>query len=86
MDTLGWLQWPAMIVTVIASWLVASCSASKRRIGFWTFLLSNALWVVWGVSATAWALVVLQVCLAIMNVRGVTQQAKSSQRQHDRHP
>jgi hypothetical protein len=64
------LQWPAMVVTVAASWLVASRSKTKRAVGFWTFLASNALWIAWGVPARAWALVVLQVCLAALNVRG----------------
>jgi hypothetical protein len=64
------LQWPAMVVTVVAAWLVASRAEWKRSWGFWCFLASNALWVVWGVYAGVWALVVLQVCLALLNVRG----------------
>jgi hypothetical protein len=64
------LQWPAMVVTVTAAWFVASGSKHRRRIGFWVFLLSNVLWVTWGVYAHAYALVVLQVCLAAMNIRG----------------
>jgi hypothetical protein len=68
--TLDLLQWPAMVVTVAASWLVASRSKGRRAVGFWVFLASNALWIAWGVSARAWALVVLQVCLAALNVRG----------------
>ena len=65
------LQWPAMVVTVTAAWLVASTSKRKRTLGFWLFLLSNVLWIVWAWHATAYALLVLQVCLAAMNVRGV---------------
>jgi hypothetical protein len=64
------LQWPAMVVTVVASWWVASTHRRKRVIGFWTFLLSNALWIAWGLHARANALVVLQLFLAILNVRG----------------
>jgi hypothetical protein len=59
-----------MAVTVIASWFVASRSSGRRKIGFWIFLLSNALWVIWGAYAHAYALIVLQVCLALMNIRG----------------
>jgi hypothetical protein len=40
-------------------------------IGFWTFLASNALWIAWAIPAKAWALIVLQVGLAALNVRGV---------------
>ena len=71
MDYLDLLQWPAMIVTVAAAYLVASRSAQKRAVGFWCFLASNVLWVVWGVHDRAWALVGLQFCLAALNIRGV---------------
>ena len=64
------LQWPAMLATVIASWWVASTHRHKRVIGFWTFLVSNALWAGWGWHTQAVALVVLQLCLAAMNIRG----------------
>ena len=64
------VQWPAMLVTVAAAWFVASSQRSRRQIGFWLFLSSNLLWVVWGIYAQAWALVTLQVCLAGMNIRG----------------
>ena len=59
-----------MVVTVIAAWLIASQRKFKRNWGFWLFLLSNALWIVWGLHSRAWALVVLQLCLAAMNIRG----------------
>lgn len=64
------LQWPAMLVTVCAAWFVASASRVRRHVGFWLFLLSNVLWIVWGLYSAAPALVVLQVALAAMNIRG----------------
>lgn len=64
------VQWPAMIVTVLAAYFVASSSERRRGWGFWIFLLSNVLWVVWGMHAQAHALIVLQLCLAAMNIRG----------------
>jgi hypothetical protein len=64
------LQWPAMAVTVAASWLVASRHEGRRRLAFWLFLVSNVLWVVWGLFSGATALVVLQFCLAALNLRG----------------
>jgi hypothetical protein len=70
MSYLDYLQWPAMAVTVIAAWLVASQAKHKREIGFWCFLLSNVLWTVWGWHAHAYALVVLQIALAALNIRG----------------
>ena len=44
MDWLDFLQWPAMLMTLLAAWLVASHSAGRRNAGFWLFLTSNALW------------------------------------------
>ena len=60
-----------MAVTLIAAWMVASERRFKRNWGFWLFLASNVLWLVWGVSSSAWALVVLQIALATLNIRGV---------------
>lgn len=70
MNYLDLLQWPAMLVTLVASWMVASSSKGHRNVGFWVFLLSNTMWIVWGVHAQSWALVVLQVGLIAMNIRG----------------
>ena len=64
------MQWPAMVMTVVAAWLVGSRSAVKRNLGFWIFLVSNVLWVIWGWHARAHALIVLQLCLAALNIRG----------------
>ncbi|HEY4214776.1 MAG TPA: hypothetical protein VGM84_25090 [Steroidobacteraceae bacterium] len=64
------IQWPAMVVTVTAAWFVASTRSGRRRVGFWLFLASNLLWVIWGLHAQAYALILLQVCLAAMNIRG----------------
>ena len=72
------IQWPAMVVTVIASYLVASLSDRKRKWGFWLFLLSNVLWIAWGWHDQAWALVTLQVSLAAMNIRGVKKNEAAS--------
>jgi hypothetical protein len=71
MDYIDMLQWPAMVVTIVAAWLVASQSRRKRTIGFWVFLASNVLWAVWGWHQSAYALIVLQIALALMNGRGV---------------
>ena len=70
MQALNLLQWPAMISTIWASWLVASSQSAHRNRGFWVFLLSNALWVAWGLHSGAPALVALQFALAAMNIRG----------------
>jgi hypothetical protein len=70
MEWINSLQWPAMVVTVVAAWLVASQRKLKRNWGFWLFLLSNVLWIGWGLYDRAYALIVLQVCLGLLNLRG----------------
>lgn len=70
MEYIDWLQWPAMLVTVAAAWLVASKQRQRRNLGFWVFMASNLLWIIWGLYSQAYALIVLQLCLAAMNIRG----------------
>ena len=53
------------------TWMVASQRTWKRNEGFWLFLLSNLLWVIWGLHDRAYALIFLQLCLAGLNVRGI---------------
>ena len=75
------MQWPAMLVTVKAAWLVGSTHAARRKAGFWTFLLSNLLWVIWGIDAGAIALVLLQFALAAMNTRGMIKNQRNEREQ-----
>lgn len=70
------LQWPAMLVNLLASWLVASQKDVLRARGFWVFLVSNVLWIAWGRNTGAWASVMLQLGLAAMNIRGAHENAK----------
>jgi hypothetical protein len=74
------LQWPAMAVTAVAAWLVASQSKRRRAVGFWVFLLSNALWIAWGLHDGAYALVTLQWILAALNIRGAFKNESASSR------
>src|SRR5690554_7597462 len=69
------LQWPAMLVTLIAAWLVGSRHRVRRCAGFLCFILSNVLWVIWGWHSQAWALIVLQLGLFAMNLRGTRKNA-----------
>jgi hypothetical protein len=71
MDLIDALQWPAMLLNVIAAWLIASQSRHRRGAGFYLFLLSNALWMAWGWHSQAYALVIMQLALSAMNIRGV---------------
>jgi len=65
------LQWPAMAATLLSAWLVAAQNKKWRRWGFWVFLLSNVLWAGWGWHDHAYALILLQIGLAALNIRGV---------------
>ena len=76
MEWINHVQWPAMIVTLLSAWLVASQSKGRRQWGFWLFLLSNVLWIAWGFYAKAYALIALQFGLAFLNIRGVAKNEK----------
>jgi hypothetical protein len=80
---LDFLQWPAMVASVLAAWLVASTQARRRNIGFWVFIASNVLWTIWGWHTHAIALIVLQVILAVMNVRGLRKTEKLEEQGRD---
>jgi len=63
--------------------VIGSLRPGRRFVGFCCFLLSNLLWVIWGWHAEAWALIVLQVCLAAMNIRGVKKNDDPAQPEPD---
>ncbi len=69
-QALDGLQWPAMAATLVAAWLVGSQSKVRRNAGFWWFIASNVLWIVWGWHDRAYALIALQIGLFGLNVRG----------------
>lgn len=71
MDWIDVLQWPAMLATLLAAWWIASQRRYRRCIGFCCFITSNLLWGIWGWHTQAWALIVLQACLFLMNLRGL---------------
>lgn len=66
-----------MAATLLSSWLVAAQSRLRRQCGFWIFLLSNLLWIGWGYHDHAWALIVLQIGLAVLNIRGIAKNDRS---------
>lgn len=72
------VQWPAMVVTVLAAWFIGSQRPGRRMIAFWAFGLSNILWVVWGIHADAYGLILLEVTLCAMNLRGFLKNRSAS--------
>jgi hypothetical protein len=71
MEWIDFIQWPAFVASLAAAWLVASNHTGRRNLGFWIFLLSNLLWIAWGIHSSAYALIALQVCLGALNIRGL---------------
>ncbi|MDN4039794.1 hypothetical protein [Massilia sp. YIM B02443] len=70
-ELIDFLQWPAMLVTLFAAYLIGSKRAKRRVFGFTMFILSNILWIIWGWHDGAWALITLQLALMAMNIRGI---------------
>jgi hypothetical protein len=86
-DTLiDFLQWPAMAVTLGAAFLVGARHARRRVFGFYTFILSNVLWIVWGLHDEAWALITLQLGLCAMNVRAIVRNHKEAEAEGNETP
>jgi len=71
MEVLDALQWPAMVATLVAAWFVGSQSRKNRNWGFGVFITSNLLWILWGWHVQAYALIVLQIGLFALNLRGL---------------
>lgn len=71
MSWIDLLQWPAVALTVLGAWFVGSQRAWRRGVGFWTYLGSNLMWIVWGLSAATYGVVALQVFLVALNIRGM---------------
>lgn len=59
-----------MLVTVISAWFIGSQRPRRRMLAFWGFIISNVLWVAWGLYANAYALILLECVLLGMNARG----------------
>jgi len=79
MDYFSLIQWPAMVINILAVWLLTSQFKGKRHVGFLLSLLSNVMWVVWGWHAEAFAVLGLQVALATLNVLGVRKTESKAQ-------
>ncbi|ARO87627.1 hypothetical protein EBAPG3_007490 [Nitrosospira lacus] len=79
MDYFSLLQWPAMVVNILAVWLLTSQTKGKRHAGFLFSILSNVLWVIWGWHAQAFAVLGLQVALATLNIQGVRKTESNAQ-------
>ena len=62
-----------MACSLLGAYLLGSQRAHVRIAGFLVFCVSNLLWIAWGSTQEAWALIVLQVGLFCFNLRGIRQ-------------
>lgn len=60
-----------MVVTLLAAWLMTFRNARRRLWAFRLFVLSNVLWIAWGLVSQAYSLVLLQIGLFLINLKGV---------------
>lgn len=60
-----------MAVTLAAAWWMGSKKPDKRILAFWLLIGGNVMWIAWGWGDEAWALIVLNVGLLAMNIRGI---------------
>ena len=70
-DWLAYLEWPAMAVSLVAAWLIASKNPHKRVWAFVMLIVGNLMWIAWGWGDSAWALIALNIGLMALNVRGI---------------
>lgn len=61
------LAWFTTIVNLVAIWFVSS----RDLRGLWIGLLSNLLWALYGYFTTQWSFVLLNVIIAVINLRGI---------------
>lgn len=64
-------EWIAAAWSVIGAWLVGSQDVHLRWFGFLLFLMSNLIWIGWGITIKAWPLVAMQCAFLVTSVRGV---------------
>lgn len=65
------IEWIAALVALGGAWCIGSSRQDVRQLGFCAFLLSNALWIVWGGFSGAWGLVTMQALFCVTSVRGI---------------
>lgn len=69
------LEWPAMAMSLVAAYLLASQRPDRRMVAFWAFIAGNVMWITWGWQEDAWALIGLNAGLIALNVRGIFKNA-----------
>jgi hypothetical protein len=65
------IQWTGALVALVGSFLVGCGDPRERFWGFWLFLFSNVLWILWARRHAAWGLLVMQLAFCVTSVRGI---------------
>lgn len=69
---LEFMQWPALMFSVVGSWYLSDKTARHRSIGFFLFLLANFCWIAWGcVTPNAYGLILTQMYYIVTSFRGI---------------
>jgi hypothetical protein len=61
------LSWGGCALLLIGLKLIGD----KRASGFWVALVAEAMWIAWGVTTGAWALVAMSAVIMAMYVRAL---------------
>ncbi len=67
----AYLEWPAMLISLAAAWWLGSKKPEKRIFAFGLLIVGNLMWIAWGWTDGAWALIALNVGLMALNVRAI---------------
>ncbi len=61
------LSWGGCLLLLLGLKLIGD----KKISGFYIALIAEALWIIWGIFAGAWALVVMSIVLSVMYARAI---------------
>ena len=65
------LEWSAAAIALAGAWALGYKAAPVRLLGWSCFLMSNVLFITWGVLIGAVGFTVMQLCFLLTSVRGI---------------
>jgi hypothetical protein len=69
-----WLQWTATALALVGAWLTGDHLPFHRVIGFVLYILSDVLWIIWGVKnkkPLPWGFITMYSVFTFLSARGV---------------
>ncbi len=64
-------QYPALITGIIGAYFVSSTTSKKRYWGFFLWIISDICWALFGLSASGYGLVIMQLIFIFTSSRGM---------------